>query len=436
MGTPLQAAHALEFRTIDGWGNNQEHPSWGSAGEQLVRRYTETEYGDGIASPAGSDRPGARFISNAVSSQETPIPNDRNLTDMIWQWGQFITHDIDLTPAGDEESFPIPVPAGDPFFDPLGTGTKSIDFSRSIFDPETGSGSDNPRQQINVITSYIDASNVYGSDTERAGALRTLENGKLKTSTGNLLPFNTEGFENAPSDAIPTFFLAGDIRANEQLGLTALHTLFLREHNRLADEIFTENPDLSDEEVYQLARRTVGAQLQHITYYEFLPALLGRNFPRSRGYDPAVKASTSNVFSTVAFRGHSMISNELLRLDNEGDVIPQGNLTLHDAFFNPSELASGGGIDPLLKGLSTQLMQEVDTQAVDGLRNILFGPPGSPGMDIIAFDIQRGRDHGLPRLQSIAPRLRIASLSPLQPNHTQSHTCERAGRNVRKHREH
>ncbi len=70
-------------------------------------------------------------------------------------------------------------------------------------------------------------------------------------------------------------FLAGDIRANEQVGLTSVHTLFMREHNRLADLIKAVDPGLSDEDIYQKARKIVGAQMQIITYNEFLPALLG-----------------------------------------------------------------------------------------------------------------------------------------------------------------
>ena len=107
-----------------------------------------------------------------------------------------------------------------------------MSFNRSLYDPDTGTGLDNPRQQINEISAWIDASNVYGSDLERATALRTLDGtGRLKTSAGNLLPFNTEGFANAGGSG-PTLFLAGDVRANEQIGLTAMHVLFMREHNR------------------------------------------------------------------------------------------------------------------------------------------------------------------------------------------------------------
>ena len=90
------------------------------------------------------------------------------------------------------------------------------------------------------ITAFIDASNVYGSGEERAYALRTLDGtGKLKTTiseVGDLLPYNTPGLANAPA-ATPNFFLAGHVRANEQIALTAMHTLFVREHNHWAPHL-------------------------------------------------------------------------------------------------------------------------------------------------------------------------------------------------------
>ena len=172
-----------EFRSIDGSGNNTSNPDYGSAGTQLLRS-VNPDYSDGISSLAGDLRLGARAISNIVSAQSESIPNTMEASDFVWQWGQFLDHDIDLTEAADPaEPAPIPVPAGDPQFDPTSTGTQAILFLRSVFDVLTGSS--NPRQQLNQITSFIDASNVYGSDQVRADTLRTLDGtGKLQTTVG------------------------------------------------------------------------------------------------------------------------------------------------------------------------------------------------------------------------------------------------------------
>ncbi|MEO1370348.1 MAG: peroxidase family protein, partial [Acidobacteriota bacterium] len=298
------------FRTLDGTGNNVVDPEMGAAGARLVR-FTEVDYGDGVSTLAGADRPSARAVSNAVCAQSELMPNALGVSDFIWQWGQFLDHDLSLTEGVDPaEPANILVPAGDIFFDPTATGAVTMDFNRSIYDPTTGSGAGAPRQQINEITSWIDASNVYGSEDERAHALRALDGtGRLATSDGDFLPFNTAGLPNA-GGASSSLFLAGDVRANEQVGLAAMHTLFVREHNRLADGLRVEEPDLTGDEIYERVRRIVGAQMQVITYREFLPALLGPGALRPyQGYRDGVDATIANDFSTAAYRfGHSTLS--------------------------------------------------------------------------------------------------------------------------------
>ncbi len=382
-----------EVRTIDGTGNNLIDTTLASTDTPFIR-IVEADYADGISDAAGEARPSAREVSNNIAAQSTSMINDRFLTDFVWQWGQFLDHDMDLTGEADpHESLPIEVPAGDSFFDPSGTGTASISLSRSDYDPTSGTSSSNPRQQVNSITAFIDGSMIYGSDDSLAAALRTFEGGHLKTSAGDLLPFEGDVFGDS-DDSI--FFVAGDVRANEQVGLTAMHTLFLREHNRLADEIAAANPDLSDEEIYQQARAIVIAEIQSITFNEFLPALFGPDaIARYQGYDPTIDPSIANEFATAAYRfGHSMLSSEVLRLNNDGTTADEGSLSLREMFFNPQEIVDNG-IDSLLLGLASQQAQEIDSLLVDDVRNFLFGPPGAGGFDLASLNIQRGRDHGL-----------------------------------------
>ena len=220
----------------------------------------------------------------------------------------------------------------------------------------------------------------------------------LKTSHGNLLPFNINELPNAPSAEAPNFFLAGDFRANEQTGLTAMHTLFVREHNYWAKVIAKSNSSLDGDTIYEVARAIVGAEMQIITYQEFLPFLLGpKALPRYEGYKSEVNPSIANVFATASYRfGHTMLSSQLLRLDRRLKEIDEGHLDLASAFFNPNRIINEGGIDPVLRGLAHQPAQEIDTLLDDDVRNFLFGPPGAGGFDLAALNIQRGRDHGLP----------------------------------------
>ncbi len=376
-------------------------PKDGAAHSTLLR-VAAPDYGDGISSLAGQSRLSAREISNIVLSQPRPVPSGKKASDLVWQWGQFIDHDIDLTEGHNPpEAANISVPTGDPFFDPSSTGTAVIGFNRSIYDPATGTDPSNPRQQINEISALIDGTNIYGEDPARTQALRTLDGtGRLKTSPGGFLPYNVDGFPNAqPDGADPAdFFLSGDVRANEQLGLTVMHTLWMREHNRCANAVRLMFPHLSGDEVFEVARATVVAEVQAITYSEFLPVLLGKNALDSyTGYDPSVDPGIANVFSTALYRlGHTMLSSTILRLDPNGNPIPEGHLPLRDAFFTPDTLINEGGLEPILKGQASQVMQRIDSMVVDDIRNFLFGPPGAGGFDLASLNIQRGRDHGLP----------------------------------------
>lgn len=399
------------IRNIDGSFNNLQNTEMGSSLIQL-ERLAPASYADGAAEPAGADRPSAREISNQVFTQTQSQPSTNQSTDFLWQWGQFLDHDIDLTDGAEpHEQMLIQIPAGDSYFDPSNTGTQTLTVNRSLYDVETGNTPANPRQQINEITAWIDASNVYGSDQQRADALRTLDGtGQLKTSAGNLLPFNTSGLPNAGGDS-PSLFLAGDVRANEQVGLTAMHTLFVREHNRQAQKIRDKHPSFSDDEIYQRARKRVIALMQVITYKEFLPMILGPDaIPAYTGYKPEVNANIFNEFSTAAYRfGHTLLSPQILRLDQQGQEIAAGHLPLRQAFFRPDRLITEGGIEPILRGLASQVCQSMDSSMIDDVRNFLFGAPGAGGFDLAALNIQRGRDHGLPSYNDMRRALGLSA---------------------------
>ncbi len=424
-------------RTITGVGNNlvPARTTWGAAETDVIRFGYAADYPDGFGDAiyGTPQRPNPRDVSNSLCAQSSPVYNNRLLSDWIVQWGQFLTHDMDHTgnDAANNDLFTggtgdFSIAVNDPN-DPL--GPNPIPFNRSNYNPATGTtavlpapGGTRPnwREQINSVTSFIDASNVYGSDATRAAALRTFSGGKLVTTAGGLLPgYNTAGLENDdPLGAGSTLFLAGDVRANEQVGLTATHALFLREHNRLADRLLAQNPALSDEQIYQAARKIVGAEMQIVTYKEFLPALMGATAPDAEdyNYNPALDPSITNSFATAFFRyGHSMQSSELLLTNNNGS--PAGSLSLRDAFFNPNILGDAPEtVDLTLKGLASQVAQENDVLLVDDIRSFLFGPPGAGGLDLASLDIQRGRDHGMLDYNAFRPAYgltRLASIAQL-----------------------
>ena len=401
---------SFHVRSTDGRYNNSGHPHWGNTGAQLLRKAT-VSYMD-RTSTALTWLPSARGISNTVMVQDRSVTNAAGASSMLWQWGQFLDHDIGQTPLGGHgESLPISVPSGDPIFDPGRTGRATLGFLRSEFDESTGTGPDNPREQINRLTAFIDASQVYGSDGLRARTLRANDGtGKLDTSAdGRFLPYNVFGLDNDGGDDRRDLFLAGDVRANEQVGLSALHTLFVREHNRIAEELGDAYPGLRGDYIFEIARKIVGAQMQVITFNEFLPLLLGPDAinPYS-GYDPEIDSTIDNEFSTAAFRvGHTMLPPSLLRVNARGREV---DVSLTEAFFNPSMLVAEG-ISEFLRGLATQQAQEIDVMIVDEVRNLLFGGRGGPGMDLAALNIQRTRDHGIADYNSVRAAYGLAPVS-------------------------
>jgi Animal haem peroxidase len=175
----------------------------------------------------------------------------------------------------------------------------------------------------------------------------------MKTSAGDNLPIGPDGL-----------FMAGDVRAAENPDLTALQTLFVREHN------------------YQV-----------ITYNEYLPHLLGDTIAPYQGYDPNVDPRITEEFAGAAYRfGHSIVSAELGQIDELGRET--GSQDLQNAFFEPaSQFIAAGDIDSLLRGLAGEASNALDPHIVEDLRNFLFDPPD--GIDLAAINIERGRDLGL-----------------------------------------
>jgi hypothetical protein len=147
----------------------------------------------------------------------------------------------------------------------------------------------------------------------------------------------------------------------------------------------------------------VGAEMQIVTYREFLPALMGPTAPKAEQYlySPSHDASVTQSFAHAAYRfGHSTLSPNLKLVAEDG---AEANLPLRHAFFNPTVLADDpGAVERLLRGAAYQVSQEVDLKLVDDVRNFLFGPPGAGGLDLAALNIQRGRDHGLPHFASLS----------------------------------
>ena len=445
-------ASMFAIRSLDGRGNNELHPSWGRA-NTLYLRLAPPDYRDGISRMEGGPSP--RYVSNRVFNDGGQnLFSENGVSQWGWVWGQFVDHDIGLRNEQPGESAPIAFNTNDPleaFTDDLG----AIAFSRTPAAPGTGVAT--PRQQVNTLSSFIDASNVYGVDPARLAWLRLgpvdssgaplmlTDDGYLPRVTARGDPTTAPAMDlmgalvGMPSRAV----VAGDVRANENIALTALHTLFAREHNRIVAALPSY---LTAEERFQIARRVVGAEIQYITYTQFLPAL-GIQLEPYRGYQPSVNPALSNEFAVVGYRAHSMIHGEF------DTTVPAGTYTdeelsafaaqqiivertaadvtltipLNAAFGNP-DLLQQVGLGPVLQSLAERQYKN-DEQVDNTLRSILFQVPkpgipdptvcGAPVVnpdcftgvsDLPAIDIARGRDHGIPsyndlrRAYGLAPK--------------------------------
>ncbi|KAF5916008.1 hypothetical protein HPG69_003081, partial [Diceros bicornis minor] len=430
------------YRTITGDCNNRRNPALGAANRELAR-WLPAEYEDGLSLPFGwtpaktrngFPLPLAREVSNQVIGYLTEDVLDRDRSLLFMQWGQIVDHDLDFAPETElgsseysktqcdehciqgDNCFPIMFPPNDP---KLKTQGKCMPFFRAGFVCPTPPYQSLVREQINALTSFMDASFVYGPEPSLASRLRNLSsplglmavNQEVWDQDLAYLPFVSK--KPSPCEFINTTarvlcFLAGDSRASEQILLATSHTLFIREHNRLARELKKLNPQWDAEKLYQEARKILGAFVQIITFRDYLPIVLGDEMqkwiPPYQGYNKNVDPRISNVF-TFAFRfGHLEVPSTVFRLDeNYQPWGPEPELPLHTLFFNTWRMVKDGGIDPLVRGLlakKSKLMNQ-NKMMTGELRNKLFQPTHKiHGFDLAAINIQRCRDHGMPGYNS------------------------------------
>ena len=425
--------NSLVFRSLDGAQNNRANPTWGEAVTNYLRVARPNYGADGAAMVAG---PNARFISNRVFNDGGQnLFSENDISQWGWAWGQFLDHDMGLRDETTGPDASVPFDASDPL-EAYANDTGSIAFNRTVAAAATGRS--HTREQVNTLSSYIDASNVYGVNASRANWLRNAD-GTLVTPDGYLPHMSAWGDASTapvmdlmgqlagnPGAAV----VAGDVRANENIALTAIQTLFAREHNRIVGKL---PATLTGDQKYEIARALVGAEVQYITYHDFLPAL-GVNLARYHGYNPRTDAAISNEFATVGFRAHSMVHGEFDVDFENGEYTPDqlaafaaagiavSNTAADHALTIPLSVAFGNpgllpevGLGSVLAALGAEHEYKNDEQIDNTMRSVLFEVPKpgttdpaacqTPTVDPRCFsdvadlgldDVMRGRDHGMP----------------------------------------
>ncbi|KAK4812380.1 hypothetical protein QYF61_018830, partial [Mycteria americana] len=217
-----------------------------------------------------------------------------------------------------------------------------------------------------------------------------------------------------PIKVQPAFFLKGrggegDSRANEMLEQACMHTLFVREHNRLARGLKRLNPHWNGKKLYQEARKILGAMIQIITYRDYLPLPLATSFqrliPHYWGYNESVDPQISNVFTLAFCFAHASVPPTLDHLNL--NYKPRGpKIQLRNAAFAVwrivKEVAVAGGIDPFLQSLMANQAKLMTQQqmVVDELQDRMSEQVERIGFDLSVLNMQRSRDHGLPGYNS------------------------------------
>ncbi|XP_048526211.1 chorion peroxidase isoform X1 [Dendroctonus ponderosae] len=420
-----------KYRRIDGVCNNILQPSWGGP-FTAYSRLLPASYQDGVWAPRTSvvgeePLPSPRLISaSVISDLSSPSPD---YTLAVMQFGQFISHDFTQSMdmsftngsaisccAADGAStlppqsthyacLPIDIPADDPFFGKF--RQRCMNFVRSILAPNNDC-SLGYSEQMNKLTHFIDASSVYGSTPEQTSQLRSFRDGKLKVFDDfgrDLLPMSKDPNACLTMEQGSACFESGDTRTNQMITLTVMHTLFLREHNRLARELGQLNPHWDDEKLFLEARQILMAEMQVIIYQEFLPTVLGREAMEEFGvelepegkysldYNPMVDPSITNEFAAAAFRfGHSAVEGQLKIF---GPSKMEEVIAIPELMFYPSRMRHQEFLDEVLSTLTTEPMQDVDGHISEMLTKYTFRGGNPFGVDLAAINIQRGRDHGL-----------------------------------------
>ncbi|XP_054613467.1 eosinophil peroxidase [Dunckerocampus dactyliophorus] len=450
---PCSSTQNLDtYRTATSVCNNRNKPRLGASNTPFAR-WLPAEYDDGISLPKGGQPnrtfnnfmlPLVRQVSNNIlSTTDAGVVSDREFSHMVTLFGQWNDHDLTFTPFSPsirsfsngvncdescertEPCIPIAIPPGDPR---LPTGPDScIPSFRSApvcgtgFSAYNFGGEPNKREQINALTAFLDLGQVYGSEEKLALSLRDLNsegllriNSEFRDNGRELLPFHPlqvnmcatrRRVTNDTNAREVPCFIAGDVRVDENVALTSIHTLFMREHNRLARQLKRLNPQWDSETLYQEARKIMGAYTQVFVFRDYLPHIVGDDAMRRQlgpypGYDPNVDPRIANVFATAAYRfAHLAIQPVLARLGpnyREDRQFP--SVPLFKAFFTPWRIIFEGGIDSLLRGLVGRpaKLNTQDHMMVDALRERLFQFVQHLALDLGSLNMQRGRDHGLP----------------------------------------
>ncbi|KCV71924.1 hypothetical protein H696_01334 [Fonticula alba] len=470
-----------QWRTADGRCNNPtpERSYSGMTGLYFIR-HDKTRFMPANVDLAVASGPNPRLVSNLLFKRKTFTPNPVGLSGLAMAFLNFFIHDFFLPEVDWADMLAIPIPPNDPVY-PYSEWSGEEHY---MYLPKTRVHADGTVR--NQVTAWFDGSQVYGSTQSRMDSLRTFQGGRMLADRksvvalhvtawfdgsqvygstqsrmdslrtfqgGRMLADPVTGF--APDEPAsgnrrrrnpnhPALFLLGDDRGNQHAGLTAMHLLFVNEHNNVAAMLEAAYPHLSDEELFQRARLIVGAELFKIQTIEMstqlvadipsqlLVASLWSGYATKEYNELAIHATPFDF--NAAYRFHAMVPETLQLRDRNGT--PLGDRVNYIDTFHNTTLLRQYGYGPVLIGLASEVAGKLTFNNVpDAIRNIrhtdvtysrstpfggYFGPSlGSssrskcvvqPFLDIGTVDVVRDRERGVPRANDYYARIGLPEL--------------------------
>ncbi|WP_280501737.1 peroxidase family protein [Nocardia farcinica] len=409
-------SRAERARTIDGSRNSIDDPRAGSVGCRFGRNVPlECTW------PEGPDRimaPNPRVISLELLRRDEFRPAT-TLNLLAAAWIQFEVHDWVSHFDTEDESMRVPPVDGDPWPEPPMT----IRRTPSVPAPDPGA----PPTHTTQESHWWDGSQVYGTTTKFAEALRSGERGRLVLDELGLPPLDVEGLLDLHGTA-----------ANAWVGIALLHSLFMREHNAICDRLARRYPDMTDDELYDTARLVNAALMAKIHTVDWTPAIIAhpttvaamranwfgilgeriaRRFGRVSGSevlsgipgsaveDHGVPYSLTEEFVSV-YRMHPLVPDEFAVRDPGDDRVLAEHILPDLGVAHIRERMAEHPMETLLysfgrahPGALTLHNYPVHLQE---LRR-----PGHPVLDLATVDILRVRERGVPRYNEFRRRLRL-----------------------------
>ncbi|XP_042862256.1 dual oxidase-like [Penaeus japonicus] len=446
--------HHAEFPGYDGWYNNLAKPNQGAVDTPLLRLLPPA-YADGVYQPAKRTVNPLKVSERLMRGQNGKVSKGGRTAFLLYFGQQVVEEILDAQgPGCPPEYFNIDIENNHDFA--RRPSLKFMPLLRTRYDMTTGFSPNNPRQQLNEITPYLDGGLVYGTSKGWADALRTFSNGSL--AQDGLLAWHDELGEGFPAEnkqrlpmanpppptnhsnyvrqqetaRVDRFFKLGNPRGNENPFLLTFGIVWFRWHNHIARYFKNVHRDWSGERIFNEARKWVIATYQAVVFYDWLPRYMHTSLPKYQGYRPTVDPQVSHIFQSAAMRfGHTLVTSGVyLREKNDQGcnplhfelAAPEGSsqrrimgVRTCNSFWRSPELFTRDkdNFDRFLMGLSSQSTEREDNIIVDDLRGRVFGPLEFSRRDLMAINIQRGRDHGLPDYNTARKHFGLSTLETL-----------------------